>query len=282
MNILKDILDKSAGYLEEKNIANARRQAEEVIADALEMKRLELYLQFDRPLNDNELARCREGIKRRSQGEPSQQIKGSVEFFECTIHITRDVLIPRQETEILVAKVIEDLKAGAVKNKILWDVCCGSGCIGIAIKKKFPELQVYLSDLSREALGVARKNAEFNGVEVSLLEGDLLEPFFEKKADFIVCNPPYISSGEYDGLDSEVRNYEPKMALVAENEGLDFYQRLEKDLPNFLNPSGKAWFEIGYNQGNALVELFKPPKWKYSTFENDWSGNNRFFFLEIE
>jgi len=141
---------------------------------------------------------------------------------------------------------------------------------------------VVLSDLSGDSLEIAQKNAEINGVDVSLLEGNLLEPFQGKKADYVVCNPPYISQSEYETLDREVKAYEPKMALVAENEGMAFYQRLAKSLPNSLKSQGKAWFEIAYDQGNALMELFSPPIWKNSRFECDWSGNDRFFFLEIE
>ena len=282
MKALKEILDKTAVFLEKNGVANARRQAEEVIADALMMKRLELYLQFDRPLTEDELDRCRKAIQRRSEGEPAQYIRGEVEFLDCAIKVSPAVLIPRQETEILVAKVIEQLENEELQGKVLWDICCGSGCIGIAIKKKFPELQVVLSDFSSEALEIARKNGELNGVEVSFLQGDLLEPFQEKKADFVVCNPPYVSPKEYETLDREVKEFEPKMALVAENEGMAFYQRLAKSLSGSLKSSGKAWLEIGYDQGNALIELFNSPEWKNSRFESDWSGNHRFFFLEIE
>lgn len=282
MKTLKDLLGESILILEQNQIKNARRQAEEVIADALEMKRLDLYLQFDRPLNEKELEKCENRIVRRSRGEPVQYIKGSVAFLDCVLCVNSDVLIPRQETEILVSKMIAQLEKEERRGKIFWDICSGSGCIGIAIKKKFPELTVVLSDLSRGALKMAEKNANCNRAALTCVHGDLLEPFKGKKADYIVCNPPYVSEEDYVVLEREVKNHEPKMALVAENKGLLFYQRFAQEISNYLNPQAKVWFEMGDRQGDALLELFNSPLWRTARVENDWSQKNRFFFLEME
>jgi release factor glutamine methyltransferase len=282
MKSLKEILEKSTDFLNRKGISHPRRQAEELLADALDLKRLDLYLQFDRPLTDPEIEHCRNALQRRSTGEPVQYIRGKVEFLDCDIQVNSSVLIPRQETEILASKVVEDLKKSDQQGKILWDLCAGSGCLGISIKKKLPDLDVALSDLSSQALSVAKRNAQINAAEVSFVEGDLLEPFKGKKADYVVCNPPYISQGEYETLSKEVRDFEPSMALIADDEGLSFYKRLAAFLPQHLNPGGKVWLEIGYKQGHAVEKIFCSSHWKSCHFELDWSGNDRFFFLEIE
>lgn len=282
MKTLKEILDKSTEFLHANGIANPRRQAEDLISDVLEMKRIDLYLQFDRPLSEREVEGCRQAVKRRGRGEPAQYIRGKVEFLDCEILVNQAVLIPRQETEILASAIVEELSGTDTCGKVLWDICAGSGCLGIAIKKKFPDLDVVLSDLSEGALCVARKNAELNGAEVSFAHGDLLAPFARKKADFVVCNPPYVTPEEYVLLDREVREFEPKTALVAEENGLLFYRRLSEELPACLNPGAKVWLEIGAGQGEAILGLFRSSCWTRAGFKCDWSGNHRFFFLEIE
>lgn len=279
---VKEILEKSTQFLAEKGIAQARRQAEEVLADALFMKRIHLYLEFDRPLNESEIARCREALLRRSRGEPPQYIRGKVEFLDSEMTVNSSVLIPRQETEILAARIVEDLNQSSQKGKVLWDICCGSGCMGIAIKKKVPDLDVYLSDISKEALDVAQHNAAWNQVSLHFKHGDLLAPFEGEKADYVVCNPPYIPEAAYLSLEREVRDFEPKIALLAEENGLSFYRRLADSLPAHLNPGAKVWFEIGFNQGEEVLKLFQGASWTHARFEKDWSGNHRFFFLENE
>jgi release factor glutamine methyltransferase len=282
MLTLLDIVQKSAQYLNQKGIDNPRRQAEEVISDTFNLKRLELYTNFERPLTEPEIAKCRSVIERRGKREPYQYISGAVEFLGCKIAVTTDVLIPRQETEILTDKIIQVLSKEDLDGKTLWDVCCGSGCIGIAIKKRFPKLNVILSDLSEKALLIAKKNALTNEVNVSLLHGDLLTPFAGQKADFFVCNPPYIAEYEYVTLDPEVKDFEPKQALISGPTGLEFYSRLSAELPHHLQPGAKAWLEMGYQQSKALKSLFLDPQWKKAESEKDWSGKERFFLLEIE
>lgn len=282
MRTLLEILDLSRAYLEKKGIANPRRQAEDLIGEALGVGRLGIYMDFDRPLNDNEVEKCRNWLKRRGEGEPLQYIIGRVDFFGCKINVDRNVLIPRQETEILADKITGVLAKEECAGKILWDVCCGSGILGISLKKKFPALKVILSDISHEALSIAAQNAQANGVEVELVQGDLLVPFYGKKADFFVCNPPYISQNDYLSLEKEVVDFEPKRALVAGDSGIEFYARLASDLPNYLNKGAKVWFEIGDGQAAPIQKLFSDPLWRMCAYENDWSGKERFFSLEFE
>lgn len=282
MQTLQEILKKSIEFLSQKGIENPRRQAEDIISDALGIKRLQLYLDFERPMNENELEKCRSLILRRVKGEPVQYLRGRVEFLDCIIQVDRNVLIPRQETEILVDKIIKVLQKEDLAEKQLWDMCCGSGCMGIAIKKKLPQLKVVLSDISSEALTIAKRNCLANNVEVQVLQGDLFTPFSGQKTDFFVCNPPYVSEEEYLHLDKEVKSFEPKLALTANENGIEFYRKISEQLPAYLLPSGKAWLEIGCSQGAQVNALFSSPIWVKKELMKDWSGKDRFFFLEIE
>ncbi len=277
MKILSEVLKLSAKYLEDHKISRARRDAEDLLAFVLNIKRIDLYMQFDRPLDEKELDAYRPLLKRKAQGEPVEYILGKVDFYHCVLHVTPDVLIPRQETEILLDKICKTPDLG----KVIWDVCCGPGTLGIALKKARPELDVTLSDISPKALALAQKNAVLNQVEVNFLEGDLLFPFKGQKADVIICNPPYVSEAEYEELENEVKK-EPRLALVAENEGYAFYERLSKELPSYLNKGGKAFFEIGFAQGERIKSLFNSEIYKKKWVEKDFAGHDRFFFLEME
>lgn len=278
MKSVGEILNASAEFLERKKIARPKRLAEELLAHALRVKRIDLYMQFDRLVEESELSQMRPWIKRLSEGEPIEYIIGEVEFFGCRIKVDPRVLIPRPETEILVDHISKRLKGASS----VWDVCTGSGCIGIALKKKFPLISVSLADLSSEALTLASENAVLNDVKVECLLGDLMEPFNGRKTDAVVVNPPYVSVSEYLSLDPSVRNFEPKMALVGGDKGSEFYERLEKSLPGFLNPGAQVFLEIGFAQGDALQTIFSSPVWSKRECLPDWSGKDRFFFLEMQ
>lgn len=282
MKTVREVFDAMRDYFQRLQLKPERVLAEEVIGAALNIKRLQLYLEFDRPLTEEELEKCRDYLKRRAKREPIQYIMGEADFYHCRLDLTQDVLIPRHETELLVDKIARELKKMDLKGKSLWDVCTGSGCIGIALKKQFPELSVTLSDISPAALKIAKKNCEKNGVEATILEGDLFAPFEGQKCHFFVCNPPYVAAGDYPHLEPEVRDWEPKGALVGGERGLDFYERLAGELPRYLHPGGKAWLEIGVDQGKYLLELFKGDCWREANAERDYAGIDRFFSLEIE
>jgi release factor glutamine methyltransferase len=277
---VQEIIKRSTEYLQKQSITQPRLQAEEILADVIGLKRLDLYLNFDRPLQENELQICREHLQRRAKGEPLQYIRGQVEFLNCTIKVTPDVLIPRQETEILADKVIKSL-SNIEPGTTLLDLCCGSGCLAIAIKKRFPELRVVASDLSKEALAITKQNAQDNQVEIECVQGDLFENIHES-FDIILSNPPYIAEHEYDGLEREVRQFEPKQALISGPTGLEIYRSIEKAIKKYLKPKGQVWLEIGTDQGSKVLEIFDKGKWKAISLEKDWAGHDRFFFLENE
>jgi release factor glutamine methyltransferase len=275
-----ELLSLSTAFLQEKGIREPRRDVEELLAKALGLQRLDLYLQYDRPVEENELPLFRDWIRRKAKFEPIEYIFGQTNFYHCTIRVNRSTLIPRPETEILVDLISQRLQNINLSGHVLWDLCCGSGCIGIALKKVFPALKVILSDFSAEVLEVAAENALLNGVEVELRQGDLLAPFSGEKANYITCNPPYISEKEYLTLDRSVAAFEPKTALVSGETGLEFYERLAYQLPPYLQDNAQVFFEIGANQGDLLKKVFFMHSWVRFTLNQDWSGRDRFFFLE--
>lgn len=282
MKLLGEVLKLSTQYLKEKEVSSPRLVAELLLAHILKVKRIDLYMRFECPLEEFEIAELRSYIKRAACFEPVEYIIGKVEFYGCSLSVSSDVLIPRPETEILVDKAVKLLEKEDLFGKNLADVCSGSGCIGISLKKKFPELSVYVSDKSEEALRVCRKNIENNGVPVTVFTGDLLDPFVGTKIDYVFCNPPYISNREYEELHPSVKKYEPKMALLGGEDGLVFYERLARDLPLYLASQGKVFLEIGTGQGNMLYKIFSAPCWKKKEVSYDYGGHERFFFLEIE
>lgn len=276
MKSLGEVLRLSTHFLTEKKIESPRRLVEELLARCLKCKRIDLYLQFDRPMEEKELEELRVGVRRVSRHEPIEYVLGEIDFFGSVIEVDSRVLIPRQETEFLVDLIAKKITS----QKNLWDVCTGSGCIGISLKKKFPEIEVFVSDISPEALELAQKNGKRNSVDINYFLGDLLTPFEGKKTDLFICNPPYVSSQEFLALDPSVLRFEPKLALVGGEEGLDFYKRLSEDLPRHMNPGGWVFLEIGDKQRMRVEEIFCSPVWGGRKWISDLSGKDRFFFLE--
>lgn len=278
---VRSIIPLAAGHLQKMQVVSPRREAEELLAFVLKVDRMELYFNYDLPLEEKEVSLFRSLIKRRGEREPLEYILGEIEFGGLKLSIGRDVLIPRRETEILFEKGLKKIKEKGAVGKSLWDICCGSGCLGLAAKKKLPELEVSLSDSSKEALVVAEKNATFHQLEVHAFLGDLLSPFKGKKSHFLFCNPPYIAEDEYLTLEKEVIGFEPKKALVSGPSGLEFYERLGEELPSYLHPGALVFLEIGLGQGEKIQKIFSAPCWKQVFYERDWSGIDRFFFLEM-
>ncbi|MDE3045128.1 MAG: peptide chain release factor N(5)-glutamine methyltransferase [Verrucomicrobiota bacterium] len=278
MKTIGEVLQLSTQFLAERKIERARRLAEELLAATLQMKRMDLYLQFDRPVEETELVLLREGLKRCGKGEPVEYVLGEVEFAGCQLAIDRSVLIPRPETEILIDLIVKEI--GPAQGKVLWDVCAGSGGLGLALKKALPDLEVILSDISPEAVAIGQKNSQKNGLEVEFRTGDLLAPFAGEQADFVTCNPPYVTETEYLNLQPSVRDFEPRRALVGGERGTEFYERLSCDLPLHLKPGGKVFLEIGATQGEAVKKIFAGGPWARGELKKDWSGHDRFFFLE--
>lgn len=282
MKRLKDILREAASKMEEHHFMYPRRQAQELFCDLLEVTLPQLYDMLDQPLSDVQCLKAKDWLEKRIAGQPLAYLRGEVEFYGCRILVNSHVLIPRPETELLVDRIVRFLKPLDLKGKVLWDICSGSGCIGIAIKKALPDLQISLVDISKEAVALSLENARLNEVQVNCLQGDLFAPFGKQKADYIVSNPPYLSLDEYRAVDDSVKNFEPQLALLGGENGLVFYDRFAKEFPSHLMSKGCAWMEIGFLQGPALEKLFSFPCFVNKKLEKDFAGHDRFFFLEME
>lgn len=254
------------------------RDLQEIIAHVLGRKRSEIFFE-DLTLTQSQQDAINALWKRRESGEPLSYILEQVEFYGCQIEVNPSVLIPRLESELLVELVLKRLEGD---SGLLLDLCTGSGALGLAIKKQRPDLTVILSDISPQATLLARKNAARNEIEVDILLGDLFAPLFERKIDFLVCNPPYVSAKEYEELEKSVREFEPKLALVGGDEGLDFYKRIEKESQNYFRDNGKLFFEIGASQGNSVKEIFSGAVWRRKEVLKDYANLDRFFFLEYQ
>lgn len=289
MNTLGNLFQKSCSYLEAKGIKEAKRATELLFMQSLKLDRLSLYLSFEKPLSDAEVAELRGRLQKRASGTPNAYIDGKVEFLGCELTVSPDVLIPRPETELLAEKVIASIQSLPSQEICVWDVCTGSGALAIAIKKHVPKAQVFASDISSKALAIAQNNAKANQTPITFFEGDLFEPFKNKlhgqKAHLIVSNPPYIATSEQ--IDREVADFEPKIALYGGADGLEFYRRIALDAPSLLEPEGKLWLEIGYTQAEAVKEIFTQEQglnpsahWDSIQILKDYSGWSRYFYLE--
>jgi release factor glutamine methyltransferase len=276
------IIQWAVPYLTQKGISSPRLDVELIIAQVLQMDRLKVYLQFDRPLDAKELAFIREMLKRRAQREPLQYILGQREFFGFNFKVTPDVLIPRQETELLVEGVLKYLESFPEENRLFLDLGTGSGCIAIAVAKNI-QCHVWAVDQSAKALEIARSNAQNLGInDIQWRQGDWFKALkLEDPTQFsvIASNPPYISTEEKGDLLPEVRDFEPPEALFAEMEGLEAYQDIAKGLKDRLLPGGAALFEIHANGHNKVSEVLAPLGLK-QTLERDLQGHPRVIKLE--
>lgn len=221
------MLEWATDYFEKKQVPNPRHSIEWLLADVLACKRLDLYLQYGRPLSPSELDRVRPLVKRRADHEPLQYITGSTNFMGCHIEVNPSVLIPRIETEQLVELLLESLPELEHKTINLLDIGTGSGCIPIAIKKMRPSWNCFGIDISEKALSLAEQNASTNDLDVSFIKADLFKldkvETPDKGWDIIVSNPPYIGNSEKPSIEKQVTDYEPGLALFHENP-LDVYR----------------------------------------------------------
>lgn len=277
MKLLKEVLDLSIPFLEKKGIERSRFIAESLLAHLLKMQRIELYMYFDRPMEEEELSSFREALKRVSSREPYEYVLGEIPFYGCDIEVGPEVLIPRQETELLLDQICDlELEGRAL------DLCTGSGCLAIGLKKRFPSLDVVGVDLAESALERAKRNALKNGVEVDFRLGDLLEPVKGERFDLVICNPPYISETEYEELDPSVKEFEPKSALVSGKSGYEFFERLASDLPSVMAPGAHIFFEIGSAQKEGVLSLFQGGNFSDQQVKKDFAGHDRFFSLKMK
>ena len=253
---LLEILNQTSGFFSDRNIDNARLQAELLLADVLGVGRLDLYLQFERVLSLAEVDQYRDHVRQRLQNIPLQYITGKAAFRELTLCVSNAVLIPRPETEILVGICLEYLSDTA--EPYVLDLGCGSGAICVSLAYECTASRVVASDISAEALEVARRNAVESGVveRLSFFEGDLFVPVPAGEAfRLIASNPPYIMGAELATLDPQVRDHEPRLALDGGEDGLNYYRRIAVEAPPFLEANGILVLEVGCGQAAAVAAL---------------------------
>lgn len=215
------MLEWATNYFEEKEVPDPRLSIEWIVAEALDCKRLDLYLQFERPLSSKELNKIRPLVKRRAAYEPLQYITGTAQFMDATISVNKNVLIPRIETEQLVDLLLEHFQDQKEEELNLLDIGTGSGCIPIAIKKKNPAWYCAGLDISEKAVDQAKINAEINETSVNFFQADILKldqlpDGYQKSWDVIISNPPYITEGEKSEMHRQVTEHEPSLALFHE------------------------------------------------------------------
>ena len=275
MKTLLETLQGGAKYLEGRGVEDARANMEALAAKVLGCGRLDLYMDFDRPMAEAELAPLRELLKRRGERVPLQHLLGSVEFLGREFKCDARALIPRPETEELVGMLITRFKDAPPASVV--DVGCGSGAIGLSLAAEWPDAAVTLVDRSPEALALTGENAVEIGLaegRVEILEGDLLEGL-EGRFDLVVANLPYIDPTEEAGLQAEV-THDPAMALYAEDGGIALIRRLIADLPGKLAPGGLVALEIADGQGDEGVRLLEAANLREAQCVKDLSGSGRF------
>lgn len=272
-----DALKKTTEYLEKKGIESARVNAEIMLAYILKCKRLQLYLSFDRPLNENEKNLYREFLQRRVNHEPVQYITGIVGFYGLEFQVNKSVLIPRPETEILVETIIENTNENEETN--ILDIGTGSGNIAITLAKHLPNSKITAIDKSKDALKIAVKNSELNNVKerINFIENDILnnQNLFDNVFDLVVSNPPYISKKEYNNLEPELNKHEPSIALTDFSDGFIFYKNISKQAKNLLNTNGKLFFEIGAGQSKKIKEIMEQNNFYNIQIIKDYQNHDR-------
>ena len=274
------MLEWATDYFKEKNIPDPRLSIEWLLADTLDIKRLDLYLKFDRPLSERELDRLRPLVKRRADHEPLQYILGFTEFMNARIRVGPEVLIPRIETEQLVELILEHYPDQDASRNVL-DIGTGSGCIPVALKMERTQWEITGIDISEPALELARENAEANGVDVSFLKGDILNwesLALEGAYDIVVSNPPYVHPAEKEVLEKQVTEFEPSVALFTDD--LEkIYKCIIQCSGEWLRDGGRLYLELHEHHAQEIADLFEPSGWDV-TIRQDYEKKSRFIFAE--
>jgi release factor glutamine methyltransferase len=280
---VRRLLEWTPGFLQKKGLDQPRLSAELLLAHVLNVPRIKLYTDFDRVLDEKSLATYRELIRRAVEDEPIAYLTGKAHFFSLEFTVTRDVLIPRPDTETLVENVLQTVRhqSGLESARVL-DLCTGSGCIAAAIAKNLKASTVVAIDISEPAVQVAKKNIAQLGLSDRVIVelGDLYDPISRlvdpRPFDLIVANPPYIPTNQLETLDKSVRNFEPLSALDGGIDGLIFHRRILEKATDHLTPTGRVFLEIAFDQGPAALEMAA----HYDAFDEvrllkDYSGHDR-------
>lgn len=274
----------STEYLDKKKIDSPRINAELLLAHTIGCKRLDLYLAFDRPLTEPELNIYRGLIKRRASYEPLQYIIGTVEFYGLVFKVTPSVLIPRPETELLVEKIIKELSDKEQLN--ILEIGCGSGNIAISLAYHLKQAQIITTDISDAALNLAKENSQKLGVaeRISFIRHNILTDDLLRFSmfDLVVSNPPYVSLQSYSSLQKEIMDFEPRLAVTDESDGLTFYRIISEKVSGNIKKGGKLFFEISHGQCDDVKSIMTKNNFSKIEVIKDYQNIERIVFGEFK
>ncbi|HDS01263.1 MAG TPA: peptide chain release factor N(5)-glutamine methyltransferase [candidate division Zixibacteria bacterium] len=281
---LIDIINSFDKILDVAGVEAPRQNVERMLEKILGLSKVDLYLDPKRQVSDEDAAQLRGLIDRRLNNEPLQYILGETEFYGIRLKCDRRALIPRPETEFVVSKGLNLIKDKKGLN--ILDLACGSGNISIAMAASSPYQNYYASDLSLDAVSLARENAELNDLadRIEFHQGNLFEPFKKKDIvfDMILANPPYIKESELAKLHEQVRKYEPQLALTSGQDGMDFIRQMLTEAPEYLNRRAYLIFEVAFDQMDTIRDLAENET-KFDVVEvvEDYSGIERVIVLRM-
>jgi release factor glutamine methyltransferase len=280
---VRRILEWTTAFFTRKKLDGPRLSAELLVSHVLGVPRIKLYTDYERPLADQELATLRELVQRASNEEPIAYLTGRAHFFNLEFEVTRDVLIPRPDTETLVENVLQLARhqPGMEAPRVL-DLCTGSGCVAAAVAHHLKSATVVATDISPAAVAVARRNMERLGLgaRVVVEEGDLFEPLARmvdaQPFQLVLANPPYIPTAQIPDLDRSVREFEPLQALDGGLDGLTIHRRILREASDRLVPGGRVYLEIAFDQGEVAIQVAS----EYAAFDDvrllkDFGGRDR-------
>jgi release factor glutamine methyltransferase len=273
------VVSWAADDFRRRGIESPRFEAELLLAHALRIDRMHIIIEPARPLDEGELARYRDLIRRRRAGEPVAYIRGEKEFYGRVFHIDKRVLVPRPDTEILVETALRRTTSSSMGGRYL-DLCTGSGCVAVSLARERPTCKVFAVDLSAEALAVAEDNAIRLGAifPMVFLHGDLYEPlapFSGLRFELVTANPPYITESDFATLPSDVRGFEPRLALTGGPDGLAVLRRVVSGARARLRPGGVLAVEVGSGQSEAVKSLFAEAAFAEIAVDKDYGGHER-------
>jgi len=263
-------------YLKTRGIESYQTDSAVLLAHSSGLDKIHIITDSEKIVSSEDFERFTALLKKRAENAPLAYLTGEREFYSLLFKVEKHVLIPRPDTEILVEAVLNKIPKNERDCEIL-EIGTGSGCISVAIAKNCENAIITATDISLDALEIARKNAEINSVidRVKFILSDLYKEINEEKFDIIVSNPPYIPSGEIDELDEDIRLYEPKNALDGGLDGLDFYRKLIAEGKQLLKLSGIFFFEIGYNQARSVSKILEENEFENVTVMKDYAGHDR-------
>ena len=272
---INSLLNWTVNYFKSKNIQSARLDAEVLLSHVLRQERIYLYVHFDEPMEQNELSKFREYVKKRAQHVPIAYIIGEREFMGLPFKVTKDTLIPRPDTEILVENVLNNVDKD--KEIEIVDIGTGSGAIILSLLVNLPKAQGKTVDISSKAIEVAKENAVNLQVNdrCEFFVGDLFAPLNDNKFDVIVSNPPYIPQKDIATLEDDVKEYEPVSALTDGGDGLSYYRRLLSEGKAYIKENGFIALEIGIYQSNDVKQIAMDNGWKNIKIIKDYAGIDR-------